>query len=182
MSEEEETSSCELRNARGVVTLTLNRPQAFNALSESDARSLQRELDAIARDESVRAIVIAAEGKAFLRGSRPSKKCVPIHRCSITSAFSLDAPRYARHPAIAGAGDCARVQGIATAAGCHWSRCAISLSPRATPGSPLAGKTWAFFVPHPAWQLSRNVLRKQAFEMLGHRRIHQRHRRQRRGV
>ena len=53
------------QDARGVVTLTLDRPQAFNALSEAMLAQLQRELDAIASDESVRVVVIAAEGKAF---------------------------------------------------------------------------------------------------------------------
>jgi len=62
MSEEEETLILRTQDARGVVTLTLNRPQAFNALSEAMLAELQRELDAIACDESVRAIVIAAEG------------------------------------------------------------------------------------------------------------------------
>jgi enoyl-CoA hydratase/carnithine racemase len=56
------------QDARGVVTLTLNRPHAFNALSEAMLLALQRELDAIAHDESVRVIVLAAEGKAFCAG------------------------------------------------------------------------------------------------------------------
>ncbi len=46
-----------LRNtdARGVVTLTLNRPQAFNALSEAMLSALQGELDAVAGDARARA-------------------------------------------------------------------------------------------------------------------------------
>jgi len=55
-------------DARGVVTLTLNRPHAFNALSEATLTALQRELDTIAQDESVRVVVLAAEGKAFCAG------------------------------------------------------------------------------------------------------------------
>ena len=55
-------------DARGVVRLTLNRPMAFNALSEGMLDALQRELDAIAADETVRAVVIAAAGKAFCAG------------------------------------------------------------------------------------------------------------------
>ena len=39
---------------RGVVTLTLNRPQAFNSLSEQMLAALQRELDRLAADESAR--------------------------------------------------------------------------------------------------------------------------------
>src|SRR5580765_3661494 len=68
MSEEEESLIFRTQDARGVVALTLNRPQAFNALSEAMLAELQRELDAIASDESARAIVIAADGKAFCAG------------------------------------------------------------------------------------------------------------------
>ena len=45
------------RDERGVVTLTLNRPRAFNALSEAMLAALQAELDAIARDETARVVV-----------------------------------------------------------------------------------------------------------------------------
>ena len=44
-------------DARGVVTLTLDRPQSFNALSEGMLTALQAELDAVAADESARAVV-----------------------------------------------------------------------------------------------------------------------------
>ena len=57
------------RDARGVVTLTLNRPHAFTALSEAMLAALQRELDRIASDESVRVVVLAAQGKAFCAGA-----------------------------------------------------------------------------------------------------------------
>src|SRR6478735_12812702 len=53
---------------RGVVTLTMNRPEAFNALSEALLEALQRELDAIAADERVRVVVLGGAGKAFCAG------------------------------------------------------------------------------------------------------------------
>ena len=53
---------------RGVVTLTLNRPSAFNALSEAMLAALQSELDGVAADPQVRVVVIAAQGKAFCAG------------------------------------------------------------------------------------------------------------------
>ena len=56
------------RDERGVVTLTLNRPASFNALSEEMIAALQATLDELARDEGLRAVVIAAEGKAFCAG------------------------------------------------------------------------------------------------------------------
>ena len=56
------------RDAHGVVTLTLNRPDAFNALSEAMLAALQSELDALAGDETLRAVVLAASGRAFCAG------------------------------------------------------------------------------------------------------------------
>jgi enoyl-CoA hydratase/carnithine racemase len=52
----------------GIVTLTLNRPQAYNALSEGGLSLLQRQLDTLAQDDSVRAVVLAAAGNAFCAG------------------------------------------------------------------------------------------------------------------
>ena len=52
----------------GIATLTLNRPAQYNALSEDLLVSLQDELDLIAQDETVRVVIIAAEGKAFCAG------------------------------------------------------------------------------------------------------------------
>ena len=46
------------RDDRGVVTLTLNRPQAFNALSEAMLAALGEAVDALAKDEEVRAVVL----------------------------------------------------------------------------------------------------------------------------
>jgi len=56
------------RDARGVVTLTLNRPQAFNALSTGMLTALQSELDAVQQDATARVLVLAAAGKAFCAG------------------------------------------------------------------------------------------------------------------
>ena len=51
-----------------MVSLTLNRPRAFNALSEAMLAQLQRAFNSIASDESVRVVIIAAGGKAFCAG------------------------------------------------------------------------------------------------------------------
>ena len=61
----EESVVLRSQDARGMVTLKLNRPQAFNALSEAMLAELQRDFDAITKDQSVRVVVLAAEGKAF---------------------------------------------------------------------------------------------------------------------
>ena len=58
-----------LRERRdGIATLTLNRPEARNALSEALISSLSMEFDAIAKDRSVRAVILAANGIAFCAG------------------------------------------------------------------------------------------------------------------
>jgi len=58
----------ESRDASGVVTLTMNRPQQFNALSVEMLTALQAALDAIAADPSARVVVLAGAGKAFCAG------------------------------------------------------------------------------------------------------------------
>ena len=52
----------------GVTTLTLNRPNQFNSLSEELLGELQAALDAIGADPGVRVVVIAGAGKAFCPG------------------------------------------------------------------------------------------------------------------
>ena len=52
----------------GVCTLTLNRPQVFNSFNKEMAMALQKALDDCEKDETVRAIVIKGEGKAFCAG------------------------------------------------------------------------------------------------------------------
>ncbi|MGQ9725403.1 MAG: enoyl-CoA hydratase/isomerase family protein, partial [Tepidimonas sp.] len=56
------------RDARGVHTLTLNTPKAFNALSEAMLEALSTRLDKIAADDGARVLVIAAAGKVFCAG------------------------------------------------------------------------------------------------------------------
>ena len=79
-----------LRNddERGVTTLTLNRPNAFNALSESLLIALQQEIDALSKCSKVRVVIISAIGKAFCAGQAlptsspdyrhppPAKRCL----------------------------------------------------------------------------------------------------------
>lgn len=52
----------------GVCELKLNRPEVFNSFNQSMALALQAALDTCEKDDSVRAIVITGEGKAFCAG------------------------------------------------------------------------------------------------------------------
>lgn len=69
MSESETRWVLPSRDARGVVTLTLNRPERHNALSEALLDALQAQLTALASDESVRVVVLAGAGASFCAGA-----------------------------------------------------------------------------------------------------------------
>ena len=55
-------------NKDGVAKLTLNRPKAFNSFNRAMAFELQDALDTCAKDESIRAILLTGNGKAFCAG------------------------------------------------------------------------------------------------------------------
>jgi enoyl-CoA hydratase/carnithine racemase len=153
------------QDARGVVTLTLNRPHAFNALSEEVLSALQRELDAIAKDESVRVVVLAAEGKAFCAGHdlkemRAAPSLEYYERLFAQCSDMMLAIQRLPVPVIA------RVQGIATAAGCQLvAMCDLAVA-SSTAKFAVSGVNLGLFCSAPGVALSRNILRKAAFEML----------------
>jgi len=164
-SEAKEPLILRTEDLRGVVTLTLNRPQAFNALSEAMLAGLQRELDAIASDESVRVVVIAAEGKAFCAGHdlkemRANPSLQYYERLFTQCSEMMLAIQRLPVPVIA------RVQGIATAAGCQLvAMCDLAIA-SSTARFAVSGVNVGLFCSTPGVALSRNILRKQAFEML----------------
>lgn len=153
------------RDARGVVTLTLNRASQFNALSEGLMAELQRELDAIASDPSVRVLVLAAAGKAFCAGhdlkemrASPSSDYYQklFGQCGqlMLSLQRLPVPVIAR------------VQGTATAAGCQLvASCDLAVA-ASNARFAVSGVNLGLFCSTPAVALSRNLGRKAAFEML----------------
>jgi enoyl-CoA hydratase/carnithine racemase len=152
-----------------VLRLTLQNPPA-NALSVAVMESLQEELDAARKDDSVRVVVIAAAGKLFSAGH--DLKEMTAHRadagggrrffehtfaiCSRLMQSIVEHPR----PVIA------EVDGIATAAGCQLvASCDLAI---ASDGSRFAvnGIDVGLFCATPAVALTRNVSRKRAMEML----------------
>jgi enoyl-CoA hydratase/carnithine racemase len=163
--EREEPVVLRSQDARGVVTLTLNRPQAFNALSEQVLAELQREFDAIAKDESLRVVILAAKGKAFCAGhdlkEMRAKPSLEYYKrlFSQCSEVMLGIQRLSV-PVIA------RVQGVATAAGCQLvAMCDLAVA-ASTAKFAVSGVNLGLFCSAPGVALSRNVLRKAAFEML----------------
>jgi len=153
------------RDARGVVTLTLNRPQAFNALSEALLAALQRELDTLEADESARVLVLAGAGKAFcaghdLREMRAQPSLEYYQRLFAQCARMMLSLRRLPIPVIA------RVHGIATAAGCQLvAQCDLAVASREARFA-VSGVNLGLFCSSPSVPLSRNVPLKQAFEML----------------
>jgi enoyl-CoA hydratase/carnithine racemase len=153
------------QDARGVVTLTLNRPQAFNALSEAMLAALQRDFDAIAKDDSARVVVLAAEGKAFCAGHdlkemRAEPSLGYYQRLFAQCTQMMLSLQRLPVPVIA------RVQGIATAAGCQLvATCDLAVASSSAKFA-VSGVNLGLFCSTPGVALSRNVPRKQAFEML----------------
>lgn len=149
----------------GVVTLTLNRPAQFNALSEQMMDALQAELDALAQDATARVVVLAAEGRAFCAGhDLKQMRATPeldyyqtlFKQCSKLMLTIQHMPQ----PVIA------RVQGIATAAGCQLvAMCDLAVA-SSTARFAVSGINFGLFCATPSVALSRNVSRKQAMEML----------------
>lgn len=153
------------RDDRGVVTLTLNRPQAFNALSEAMLTALSEAVGALAEDNSVRAVVLGASGKAFCAGhdlkemrAEPSlayyerlfEQCTKV----MLSVQRLPVPVIAR------------VHGLATAVGCQLvAMCDLAVASDDARFA-VSGVNVGLFCATPAVALSRNVPRKAAFEML----------------
>lgn len=154
-----------LTNTDGVVTLTLNRAEKFNPLSEEMLTELQAALNGIAIDNSVRVVVLAASGKAFCAGhdlkqmrADPSaayyKKL--FNQCSKVMLTIQQMPQ----PVIA------RVQGIATAAGCQLvAMCDLAVA-ASDAKFAVSGVNYGLFCSTPSVGLSRNIGRKQAMEML----------------
>jgi enoyl-CoA hydratase/carnithine racemase len=153
------------RDLRGVVTLTLNRPQAFNALNEELLASLQTQLDALAQDASVRVVVLAASGKAFCAGHdlkemRAEPSLAYYQKLFAQCSEVMQSLQRLPVPVIA------RVQGIATAAGCQLvAQCDMAVAAD-TARFATSGVNYGLFCATPSVPLSRNVSRKVAFEML----------------
>ena len=149
----------------GIATLTLNRPAQYNALSEDLLVSLQDELDQIAQDESVRVVIIAAEGKAFCAGHDLKQMRASEDRAVHQALFDrcgrmMMTIHRLPQPVIA------RVNGIATAAGCQLvANCDLAVAAEDARFA-VSGINVGLFCSTPAVPLSRNLSRKRAMQML----------------
>lgn len=154
-----------LKKKDGVATLTLNRPKQYNAMSSEVLRELDRGLSQIAKDESVRVVVIAANGPVFCSGHDLKEMMANrtpqfigdlFDRCSEIMLTLQGLPQ----PVIA------RVQGVATAAGCQLvAQCDLAVA-SSDAKFATSGINLGLFCATPGVPVSRNVPRKRAFEML----------------
>ncbi|MDF1708413.1 MAG: enoyl-CoA hydratase [Paracoccaceae bacterium] len=159
------------RNDTGAVAhLRMNAPEKLNALSDAMLAALQTEFDALAEDRSIRAIVLSGEGKAFCAGHDLKEMTAGRQAEDGGAAYFKDLfDRCARmmmsiqrlpQPVIA------QVHGIATAAGCQLvASCDMAVAAEGTRFG-VNGVNIGLFCSTPMVALTRNVPRKQAFEML----------------
>ena len=149
----------------GVATLTLNRPDQYNALSSALLAALQSAVRDLARDESVRVVVIAGAGKAFCAGhdlkeihehADPEFAKEMFERCRLVMTELTRLPQ----PVIA------RVHGPAYAAGCQLvAQCDLAVAVTDARFA-TSGVNYGLFCSTPGVPLARNIPRKRAMEML----------------
>ncbi|MFD1196183.1 enoyl-CoA hydratase [Seohaeicola saemankumensis] len=159
------------RNDTGAVAhLRMNAPDKLNALSDAMLAALQGEFDALAEDRSIRAIILSGEGKAFCAGHDLKEMTAGRQAEDGGKAYFKDLfDRCARmmtsiqrlpQPVIA------QVHGIATAAGCQLvASCDMAVAAEGTRFG-VNGVNIGLFCSTPMVALTRNIPRKQAFEML----------------
>jgi len=150
----------------GVTTLTLNRPDKYNAMSEDLVERLHATLKELAQDPACRVIVLAAAGdKAFCPGHDLKEMIEANDHAFYEEAFRRSAALTKTmisipQPIIA------RVQGLTTAGGCQIvAACDMAIASSAATFS-ANGITNGLFCAMPSVTITRNVQRKQAFNIL----------------
>jgi len=152
-------------DSRGVHTLHLNRAASFNVLGEDMLSALQEALAAVATDVSARAVVISADGKAFCAGHNLKEMNAQPELAYYQALFArctrmMLAIQNLPVPVIA------KVQGLATAAGCQLvAQCDLAVA-SVSASFGVNGIDVGLFCATPSVPLSRNMPAKQAMEML----------------
>ncbi|MDK3074113.1 enoyl-CoA hydratase [Sedimentitalea sp. JM2-8] len=159
------------RNDTGAVAhLTMAAPERLNALSDEMIAALQAEFDRLKEQPDVRAVVLSGAGKAFCAGHdlkqmTAGRQAEDGGRAYFADLFDRCAQmmmsiRALPQPVIA------QVHGIATAAGCQMvASCDLAVAAEGTRFG-VNGVNIGLFCSTPMVALSRNIPRKQAFEML----------------
>ena len=158
------------RREGAVAHLTLNDPRRLNALSDAMLARLGGVLDDLGADATCRVVVLGAEGKAFCAGhdlremtaARQAEDGGAAYFADLFARCSkvMTRIRTLPQPVIA------RVQGVAAAAGCQLvASCDLAVAAD-TARFGVNGVNIGLFCSTPMVALSRNLPRKQAFEML----------------
>ena len=153
-----------------IAHLRLNAPERINALSDAMLAALQTGFDALKDDTSIRAVVLSGAGKAFCAGHdlkemTAGRQAEDDGRAYFADLFARCAAvmmsiRALPQPVIAAP------HGIATAAGCQLvASCDLAVAAHGTRFG-VNGVNIGLFCSTPMVALSRNIPRKQAFEML----------------
>lgn len=157
---------CLLESRNGpIVTVTMSRAKQFNALSEALLAELTAAFNRLAQDETVRVVILAGEGKAFcaghdLREMRAEPGLVYYQSLFNACTRMMMAIQRMPQPVIA------RVHGVATAAGCQLvAMCDLAVASNEAQFA-VSGVNLGLFCSTPSVALSRNLSRKDAFEML----------------
>jgi enoyl-CoA hydratase/carnithine racemase len=153
-----------IESDRGIVRLTLNRPEKRNALSIELLQQLEQAIGRVAADSSARVVVLGSRGPVFCSG-HDLKEMVGRTEDAYRELFALCSRvmmglRRLPQPVIA------RVQGVATAAGCQLvAACDLAVAGEeatfATPGVKIG-----LFCTTPMVPLVRAIPAKPAMEML----------------
>lgn len=148
-----------------VAILTLNRPRQYNALSRGLLEALHAELDSLARDREVRAVLITGNGSAFCSGHDLKEMRALETREEVEALFFSCSEMMKKlvrlpQPVIA------VVNGLATAAGCQLvAQCDLAVA-ASNARFAVSGVNLGLFCSTPAVALTRNLGRKRSAEML----------------
>lgn len=149
----------------GIATLTLNRPDKFNALSVDLLEALLAGIKAVGADPEIRAVILAASGNAFCTGHDLKEMLADTSEESIRGLFRLCSDvmlAIARIPQPV----IAKVQGVATAAGCQLvATCDLAVAAE-TARFAVSGVNLGLFCSTPMVALTRNLSRKRAMDLL----------------
>lgn len=160
----------ERRDTGAIAHLKLNAPERINALSDEMLAALQEQFDLLKTDTTIRVVILSGGGKAFCAGHDLKQMTAGRQSEDGGKAYFKDLfDRCARmmmsiqtlpQPVIA------QVHGIATAAGCQMvASCDLAIAAEGTRFG-VNGVNIGLFCSTPMVALSRNISRKQAFEML----------------
>ena len=160
----------ERHDTNSIAHLKMNAPEKLNALSEEMLSMLQSQFDNLQNDRQIRAVILSGSGKAFCAGHdlkemTAGRQAEDGGKAYFTELFQkcarmMTSIQKVPQPVIA------QVHGIATAAGCQLvASCDMAVAADSTRFG-VNGVNIGLFCSTPMVALSRNIPRKQAFEML----------------